>query len=136
MLEGVEAEALRRLESGHNISGLKVVKGRGSRGWMYDDDVMAEKLKKMGVPKATLWVTKLISPAQAEKVTWEKRDKTVVGLSERQLKVMQSEYIKKSDGKLTVALESDDRPAVTVSAAGMFAPVVEAPVVPSWLTQS
>ena len=130
LIEGVEVEAQRRLEAGQSIEGLKLVKGRGSRTWMFDDAEMAEKFRKMGVPKDAIYTTKLISPAQAEKVTWEKKG-VKTSLSELQLKRLNNEYIKKSDGKLTVALATDDRPAVIVSAAGMFNPVE--PSIPSWL---
>jgi hypothetical protein len=128
MLEGVEAEALRRLEAGQTINGIKLVKGRGTRSWSFDEEKTAEVLFKMGVPKASLWKTSLISPAQVEKVTWEKRDGTTKQLTEKQLAALKNEYIKKSDGKLTVALASDDRPAVNLAV--NFEPV---PSLPSWM---
>jgi hypothetical protein len=132
MLEGVEAEALRRFNAGHTIAGLKMVRGRGSRAWAFDEDAMAEKLKKMGLPKDVVWKTSLISPAQAEKATWEKKDGTRMQLSERQLKLLKTEYITQKDGKLTVVPEADERSAVTLSVAGMFAPV-EAETLPDFL---
>ena len=125
MIEAAEAEALRRMEQGAVIEGIKAVRGRGSRGWaIADEQEMAEKLKKMGLPKDTIWTTKLISVAQAEKATWTKRDGTVVQLSDRQLKTLKSEYTKTTEGKISVASASDPRPAVTLSAAQMFTPVV------------
>lgn len=142
LLEGVEKEAMRRLEAGKPIPGLKLVHGRGSRVWNLSEDEMAEKLVKMGIPKTAIYVTKLVSPAQAEKLTWEKRDGTKVSLTERQLKRMEQEYISKLAGKLTVVPESDSRPAVITNAAPLFSavevtPVIEQPVVietlPSWL---
>lgn len=132
VLEHAEAEALRRFKAGQSISGLKVVHGRGSQSWAFDEAEMAEKLKKMGLPKDTIWKTSLISPAQAKKATWTKRDGTQVQLTERQLKLLNGEYIKKSEGKLTVVSESDDRQAVTLSAAPMFAAITE-PNLPDWL---
>lgn len=129
MLEGVEAEALKRLETGKTIEGLKLVRGRGSRAWAYDDEAMAEKLRKMGVPKDALWKTSLVSPAQAEKLVWKKRDGTQKQLSPRQLKTIAEEYIKKSEGKLTVVSASDERTAVINDVLAMFAPVR----LPDWL---
>ena len=123
MLDGVEKEAMARLESGKIIEGLKLVRGRGSRSWAYDEKVMEEKLKKLGIPKSELYKTSLISPAQAEKITWKKRDGTVKQLTERQLKVLHEEYITTTDGKLTVASESDGRPAVVRDVSSMFAPI-------------
>jgi hypothetical protein len=136
LIEGVEKEAQRRLESGQSIPGLKLVNGRGSRAWVLPEDQMAEKLIKMGIPKTAIYETKLVSPAKAEKLTWEKRDGTKVSLTDRQLKLMNQEYVSKLAGKLTVAPESDARPAVTTNAAPMFAAVEVAPAtesLPSWL---
>lgn len=124
MLESVEKEALRRLETGQTITGLKLVRGRGSRGWAYKDDDMAIKLIKLGIPKGELYKTSLISPAQAEKLTWKKRDGTVKQLTERQLKVLHEEYVTKSDGKLQVASESDERSAVVRDVSSMFESVL------------
>ena len=137
LLEAVEKEALRRLESGQTIPGLKLVNGRGSRAWALPEAEMAEKLVKMGIPKTAIYETKLVTPAKAEKLTWEKRDGTKVALTDRQLKRMEQEYVTKLAGKLTVAPESDSRPAVVTNAAPLFSAVEAAPAVeslPSWLS--
>ena len=137
LLEGVEKEALRRLEMGQVIPGLKLVNGRGSRAWALPEDDMAEKLVKMGIPKSAVYETKLVTPAKAEKLTWEKKDGTKVALTERQLKRMEQEYVVKLAGKLTVAPESDGRPAVITNAAPLFSAVEAAPAaesLPSWLS--
>jgi len=136
LLEGVEKEAQRRLEMGQVIPGLKLVHGRGSRAWALPEDQMAEKLIKMGIPKTAIYETKLVTPAKAEKLTWEKRDGTKVALTDRQLQRMEQEYVTKLAGKLTVAPESDSRPAVITNAAPLFS-AVEAPAsesLPSWLS--
>lgn len=136
LLDSVEEEALRRLKGGKSIPGLKVVNGRGSRVWSLPEDQIAEKLIGMGIPKSAVYETKLVTPAKAEKLTWTKRDGTMKQLSDRQLKTLEQEYIVKMAGKLTVAPESDSRPAVTLDAAPMFS-AVEAPVVdalPAWLS--
>ena len=138
LLEGVEKEAQRRLEAGQSIPGLKLVNGRGSRAWSLPEDQIAEKLVKMGIPKSAVWETKLVSPAKAEKLTWEKvsaGEKVKKQLTERQLKTLEQEYVVKLAGKLTVVPESDSRPAVITNAAPMFS-AIEAPVaesLPSWL---
>ena len=133
LIEGVEKEAQRRLESGQSIPGLKLVNGRGSRAWTLDDDQIAEKLIKMGIPKTAIYETKLVSPAKAEKLTWEKRDGTKVTLTDRQLKLMNQEYVAKLAGKLTVAPESDSRPAITTNAAPLFSAVETPAELPAWL---
>jgi hypothetical protein len=137
LLEGVEKEAMRRLEAGQSIPGLKLVHGRGSRVWSLSEDEMAERLVKMGIPKSAVYETKLVTPAKAEKLTWEKRDGTKMQLSDRQLKTMENEYVVKLAGRLTVVPESDNRPAVINNAAPMFNAVEAAPAaesLPSWLS--
>lgn len=136
LLDGVEKEALRRLEAGQSISGLKLVNGRGSRAWALPEDQMAEKLVKMGIPKTAIYETKLVTPTKAEKLTWEKKDGTKMQLTDRQLKTMDGEYVVKLAGKLTVVPESDSRPAVITNAAPLFSAVEAAPAapsLPSWL---
>jgi len=133
LLEGVEKEALRRLESGQTIPGLKLVNGRGSRAWALPEDDMAEKLVKMGIPKSAIYETKLVTPAKAEKLTWEKRDGSKVTLTDRQLKTMETEYVVKMAGKLTVVPESDGRPAVVKNAAPLFGAVETPAELPAWL---
>ena len=134
LLEGVEAEALRRLQAGQSISGLKLVNGRGSRAWALPEEQMAEKLVKMGIPKSAVYETKLVTPAKAEKLTWAKRDGSKVTLTERQLKTMETEYVVKMAGKLTVAPESDGRPAVVLNAAPLFSAVETPAELPAWLS--
>lgn len=131
MMEGVEEEAMRRLQAGQTIPGLKLVHGRGSRVWAHNEDEMAEKLLAMGIPKGAIYETKLVSPAKAEKLTWEKRDGTKSQLSKKQLERL-NEYITKMAGKLTVVPESDSRPAVVTNAASLFGAVNE-PDLPAWL---
>lgn len=134
LLEAAEAEAQRRLEAGQSIPGLKLVHGRGSKSWALEEAEMAEKLIKMGIPKASVYKTSLVSPAQAVKLTWTKRDGSQKQLSERQIKTLEQEYIRKSAGKLTVASESDSRPAVETNAAPMFSAVNEqSDSLPAWL---
>jgi len=134
MLDAAEAEAQKRMEAGQTVPGLKLVHGRGSRSWSLDDDQIAEKLVKMGVPKSAVYVTKVVSPAQVSKLQWSKRDGTTKTLSERQLKTIDTEYIVTSKGKITVAPLSDPRQAITTNAAPLFS-AVESPVaeLPDWL---
>lgn len=134
LLDGVEKEAQRRLESGVPMPGLKLVNGRTSRSWRLSEDEMAEKLVKLGIPKGAIYETRLISPAKAEKLTWKKRDGTEVQLSKRQLDLLDKEYVAKTLGKPVVALASDSRPAVQMNAAPLFS-AVEKPVdtLPAWL---
>lgn len=135
LLENTEEETKRRMEAGQSFPDLKLVNGRGSRKWAFSDDEMAEKLVKMGIPKSSVYETKLVSPAKAEKLTWTKRDGTKVTLTDRQLKRMEQEYVVRLAGNLMVVPESDSRKAVSVSAAPMFGVVLDKPAgLPTWLS--
>ena len=134
MIEAVEAEALNRLKAGKTINGFKIVHGRGSRSWSFDEEEMVEKLKKMGIPKTSIYTTKLVSPAQVEKLKWYKRDGSQKQLSDRQLARIDKEFISKNQGKLTVVSESDHRDGVTFNAAPMFEDVnKKEDELPNWL---
>lgn len=142
-IEGVETEARRRLEAGISVPGFKLIRGRGSRGWSLPEDQMAEKLIKMGIPKGSVYESKLVSPSKAESIVWEKRDGSKVQLSQKQIEKLNSEYVTSSSGKLTVVPESDIREAVVTNAASMFSPVATATVevapapveaLPAWLS--
>lgn len=137
LLVAAEDEAMRRFDTGVVVPGLKVVHGRGSRAWALDEDDIAEKLMKFGIPKASVYEVKLISPAKAEKITWKaKRNGTVENrqLTERQIKTLRNEYVTMLAGKLTVVPESDNRPAVVMNAAPLFGAVEEVPALPEWLS--
>jgi len=96
----------------------------------------------MGIPKSAVYETKLVTVAKVEKLKWEATkagEKVVKQLSERQLKTLDTEYVAKVAGKLTVVPESDSRPAVVLDASPLFAavpetPAAEADALPSWLS--
>lgn len=142
LIEGAEKEAQRRLEAGIPVPGFKLVRGRGSRSWAFPEEDMVKKLTGMGIPKGSVYETKLVSPAKVEKLVWEKKG-IKTQLSDRQIKTLEKEYIAKSSGGLTIAPESDNREAVVMNAAPMFSAIPAAPVevpavpaqpeIPSWL---
>jgi hypothetical protein len=123
LIDGAEEEAEKRMKAGQSIAGLKLVNGRGSRKWAFDEEQMAGKLVGMGIPKGSIYLTSLVSPAQAEKLTWEKRDGSKVQLSDKQLKRLNDEYIVKLAGRLTVVSAADPRPAATTDVSALFKPV-------------
>jgi len=135
MIEAVNKEALRRFKAGQYIPGLKMVKGNGSRSWSLSDEDVEGRLRAMGIPKACVYSSKLISPAQAKKLKWLKKNGDSKSLSKRQLETMEANYITKKDGKLTIVPESDKRPSVITDASGMFGEVKEAQSdLPSYLS--
>lgn len=131
ILKSAEEEAERRMLAGATIPGLKVVNGRGSRKWVFGDDEMEKKLIGLGIPKGSVYKSELISPAQAEKLTWTKRDGTHEQLSPKQIERMQKEYIATMAGKLTVVSEADPRPSAVINAAPLFSPVAPTAAVES-----
>ena len=119
-IQAAEEEALRRFKTGHKIAGLKAVRGRGQRQWAFSDDEMPEKLKRFGIPKSVIFVTKVVSPAQVEKLSREKRDGTKHTLSKRQLETLKKEYVEYKQGKVTIVPESDEREEVVFGAENLF----------------
>lgn len=119
LMEGAKAEVQRRLEAGQAVPGFKLVNGRGTRKWALPEEEIAKKLKGMGVPKEAIFETKLVSPAAAEKLVWEKKGE-MVQLSKIQIERLNKEYVTTVVGKPTVAPESDSRQAVILDASSMF----------------
>ncbi len=130
-IEGVQAEALKRLENGKPVPGFKLVRGPGRRAWALPEDEIVAKLKQMGIPKGAIYKSDLVSPAQAEKLTWLKKDVTTC-LSDNQVRLL-GEFISSAQGKLTVAPESDPRASVVVDASVMFSAVPVVSELPAFL---
>jgi hypothetical protein len=138
MIENAESEALRRIQSGHPVAGIKVVRGRGMRKWAKEPGEVEKQLKQMHMPKGTIWKTVLITPTQAEKATWTNRAGDEKQLSERQLKVLETNLITKTEGDLIVVPEADGRAAVSFgNIEQTFKPVQPTPEaaeqLPDWL---
>lgn len=132
LIDAVEKEIQSRLEKGTDVPGFKLVNGRGSRDWALGEDEIVKVLTGMGVPKANLYESKLVSVAKAEKLTWDKKGEPQK-LSDKQIKRLAAEYITHRSGKPTVAPEADPRPAVVYNAAPLYAPVAETPSLPPFL---
>ena len=106
-LKGVRAEVERRLLDGQQIPGYKLVRGKqGNRQW--SDEEAAEQLMKstFRMKQDEMYDFKLISPTVAEKRLAES--------PKRWAKLEQ--LVTRSEGKLSVAPESDKRPAVSPQA--------------------
>lgn len=134
-LKGVEEQIEQRLLKGVPVPGFKLVRGKGSREWALSEEEMVKKLTGMGISKEAIYKKTLISPAQAEGLVWTKKDEPQQ-LSDTQKKRMEKEYIKHNPGKLTVAPESDSRPAVApLDASELFEAVNTTPptTVPAFL---
>lgn len=101
----VEAELIR----GDEVPGWKLVEGRkGARQWVDESEAEAT-LKKMRLKVADMYSMKLITPTSAEKL----HKANVIGT--RQWPALQA-LITQSEGKPSVAPESDKRPAYSTAA--------------------
>ena len=107
-LAEVEALAFRKVESGEDVPGYKIVAGRNSRDWA--DIGQAETLLESQLADRA-YVRKLLSPAQAEKAFKE------CSLDAKAL----APLIATTPGKPTLAPANDKRPALAPSAQRAFA---------------
>lgn len=109
-LNEVEALAFRKIESGENVPGYKVVSGRNSRDWT--DPGQAETFLE-SVLADRAYERKLLTPAKAEKAFKE------CALDAKQL----VQLITTNPGKPTLAPASDKRPALAMSAQRAFSSI-------------
>lgn len=101
----IRKEAEARLHAGEPVPGFKLVQGkRGNRQWT-DAEQVEQLMKSMRLKQDEMYDFKLISPTTAEKLLKES--------PRRWSKV--AELITQSEGKPTVAPESDKRPALTIT---------------------
>lgn len=100
-LGAVQGHVVDRLANGEGFPGFKLVAGRSSRSWVDESAALKTLVGLVGNEKA-MTEPKLISPPQAEKVLGAKRKGEI------------QELIAKTEGKATLAPESDKRPAVNV----------------------
>ncbi|MDC9593532.1 DUF2800 domain-containing protein [Xenorhabdus sp. IM139775] len=94
------------LNAGHPIPGFKLVGGKqGNRSWGVEADAES-MLKGFKLKQDKIYIKKLISPTQAEKVLKKEYPKKWAKLES---------LITRPDGKPTVVQESDPRPALDVN---------------------
>ena len=103
--KAVRAEAERRLLAGAPVPGFKLVRGKaGARQWVDKDEAEAT-LKSMRLRQDEMYDMKLISPTTAEKLLAKESPKRWTKLQP---------LIAQAQGGLSVAPESDKRPAVEI----------------------
>lgn len=114
--KAVRVLASEKIQAGGTVPGWKLVQGRkGPRRWAEG----AEKaMQSMRIGKKILYAKTLISPTAAERAA--KRG----DIGPAQWKRLQ-ELITRSDGALSLAPESDERPAVTLDAGGDFGVITD-----------
>lgn len=108
--KAIRAKAEAELFAGHPVPGYKLVEGRrGARKWSNAEEVEAT-MKSMRMKLEAMYDFSLISPTTAEKLH---KDGTI---GPRQWPKLQG-LITQSEGKPSVAPESDKRPALVIAAA-------------------
>ena len=106
-LKAVHEYAVQRFADNKPLNGFKMVNGRGSRRWKYknEDELIQEFGKFINLRATHYYESKIKSPSK-----FEKSVKKLL-LKDQWLKV-NTEFIIKEEGKATLVLESDDRPAL------------------------
>lgn len=101
----IEAHAQDLLERGETVEGFKLVRGRSIRKWR--DEAAAAKSLVNKLNKKGAYTEKLISPTQAEKLLGKNS-------------AILQKHCYKPEGKPTIAVESDKRPAILDDATDGF----------------
>jgi hypothetical protein len=99
-LDAVEDLIKQRLTDGEGFPGYKLVAGRSSRSWI-NQDIAEKKLSDLLGEDA--FITKLVTPPQAEKRLGKEKAKSI------------SDLIVKGTGKPTLVPESDKRPSINIT---------------------
>jgi len=102
-VKSLHGYAFDQLNTGNELPGFKLVEGRSLRKWK-DEEEIEKHLLSLGLNDDDLYLKKLVSPAQAEKLV------KLVKVKPAEL----SNFIRKPPGKPTIAPESDKREAINV----------------------
>ena len=105
--EAVKVRIRAMLDAGETVPGYKLVDGKSNRKWIDEAAVIAEFSPTLG--EEALYMKKIISPAQLEKIVGKKG------------KVDHLTF--KPEGKVSIARDSDPRPAARGLAAHAFTPI-------------
>ena len=103
-LKDVESHLLRKLETGEEVPGYKLVNGRSSRKWLDDEETVATALRGMGVEEP--YRKSLITIGAVEKEVGKGKD----------AKAALEPLVSYTTPKKQIALESDKRKAIDVEA--------------------
>lgn len=107
-IDSIREHAKTRLESGEELQGWKLVESIGNRRWAGSEEEVEKSLRKAGFKKKDLFETRLLSPAQVEKVA-------PVGLKKSEAKeIVDALTIRPAQG-LALVSAKDKRPAVSRS---------------------
>lgn len=106
-MSDIEEGAVNQIKSGKSVAGFKLVHGRANRRWIEDEDATKNALKSLGLKVKDYTTSKLSTPAAVEKAV--KGDLSPAKVTK--LKAL----VEKPQGKLTLAHETDRRPAAIMT---------------------
>lgn len=118
-LDAVQAESFKRMSEAERLPGWKLVQGKkGNRKWAEGkaSEVAALLKSKYGLATESIYSLEMLSPSKILDLPEVKKNKAAL-----------NEYITQSEGSITMAPESDKRPAVALdlSAEAVFSIVQE-----------
>jgi hypothetical protein len=104
-MKAAEEYARTLLEAGEPVPGWKLVSGRARRNWKGDESETIEFLTgTLGLPEEDMYVSKLVSPAQAEQY--------IKDHFEPDIRPDVNEFVVKASSTTNMVAASDPRPAV------------------------
>jgi hypothetical protein len=122
LLSGAKQELMVRLDAGV-VEGVKQVRGRGSYSWNLSDDDLKKQLSALKVPATSQYVRKIVSPSQFKSLSWTDRKGSPKRISAIKVKGFVDKFVEKSEGKPTLALDSDDRLDIRIDMTDKFSQV-------------
>lgn len=102
-----------RVSRGEEVEGCKLVNGRTNRTFMSENKVL-EHLDFLGVDLEQMYERKMLSPAKTEEVLRK------TGYSRKVIPILLDPVVIKTEGKPTLALDTDRRKALKSVDAGVF----------------
>ena len=104
-IKALRERAQEDIRTGHAIPGWKLVHGRSMRKWK-DEKATEAAMKAAGLIESQIFVKKLVSPAQCDKLCRTLTDEQAASIRDG---------ITRTEGALTLAEDADRREAVSAS---------------------
>lgn len=111
--DDIQVDLQARVERGEYVEGCKLVQGRTSRDFISEQKVL-EHFDFLGVDLAEMYERKLLSPAKAEEVLRK------TGYKRKILPILLAPVVRKTEGRPTLALDTDRRKALASVDEGVF----------------
>jgi len=130
MLSACSEELTKRAQH-KTIKGVKLVQGNGSKSWDLTETELVSAAAEQNIPFNALYTKRLISPAQALKLSWSEGDGKKISLNKTQ-KDLFEQKMTIHKGKPTLVLKNDSRKAIGASVEEHFKDAKVDAVIPDW----